>query len=159
MTWTLRYANEQGRDYFIVDAKPYMPDIVKPLVGPSREEGFGNMTKLYNHWVDGSSTFDQPGERLLAAVTKGEDGLATLGVGGLKQCYEMPGAMRVNRFYVIPFVRRMGIASALAKELIDQAQPGKITCNSHPTAFPFWESLGFKRQDGPGEITHVMDIL
>ena len=152
LTWAARYATERG--YTIIDATPHMPKIVESLIDPAASEGFGNMAKLHKFWTDGSVRFDKAGERLLAAVDREGN---VLGVGGLKECPDVSGAMRMHRFYTLPEARGMGIAKTIANNLIDSTDAHLITCNSHPTANAFWEKLGFQPIDGPNEITHILD--
>src|SRR5690606_23406646 len=80
------------------------------LIEEAELEGIRNVRAVVDRWADGTERFDQPGEMVLVAVGGGEP----IGVGGLTRCPDVPGALRVRRFYVSPGWRRRGVARALA---------------------------------------------
>ncbi len=132
--------------------------VVAALVEAAAAEGVRNMALLVTRWEDGSERFNRPGEQLLAARGNGRE---WIGVGGVSWCPDVPGALRVRRFYVHPSWRRHGVARALATWLMDHAaaHTDTITCNALASAAapPFWEAMGFVPTDCPG-ITHVRHL-
>jgi aminoglycoside phosphotransferase (APT) family kinase protein/GNAT superfamily N-acetyltransferase len=141
--------------FTVCPAGPHLPEGLTPLAADAEREGIRNVSALVAHWVEGTTRFDRPGERLLVAVAGGD----VVGVGGLTRCPDVDGALRVRRFYVSPAWRRRGVAAALATQLIDHgfAHVELITCNARASAAagPFWEHLGFEPVPIEG-ITHVL---
>jgi GNAT superfamily N-acetyltransferase len=142
MNWSLRYANDNK--YTIENGSSQISQINQELGGHAAAEGFSIIKRL----VDGKIPDD-----LLVA----KHGKKIIGVGGIKPCDRVPGASRVSQFYVHPDYRRSGVAKSLATSLISNAPTSTITCESHETARPFWESMGFKPVDNLGEVTHILD--
>lgn len=132
-----------------------LPTRLAPLVREADEAGIANVGRLVTRWLDGSQIFDGCGEQLLIALC---DDLA-IGVGGLTQCPDVPGALRVRRFFVADAWRRRGVATAIATRLIasGSAHTDILTCNAQasPTAPAFWEAMGFTAVDTPG-LTHAL---
>lgn len=130
-----------------------LPDDVVDLVAESRAADIGNMTRLVERWADGSERYDQVGESMLLARSSGR----VVGVGGLARCRDVPGALRVRRFYVSTTVRRRGVARRIANTLIESGflHTDRLTCNARASAAapPFWEAMGFSPVDVSG-ITH-----
>ncbi len=141
--------------FVIEDGAPKMPDGLVGLAAEARAEGIRNVSVLVSRWVARSERYEQPGESMLVA----RSGTEIVGVGGLTHCPHVPGAMRVRRFYVSTAWRRLGVARALAVQIIDTgfAHSGTLTCNAGASdaAVPFWESLGFKSAE-IGGITHCL---
>jgi GNAT superfamily N-acetyltransferase len=126
-----------------------------PLADEASRTGIANVARLMASWLDGTQTYDRRGECLLA-VTNRDDIIA---VGGLAQCPDVDGALRVRRFYVADAWRRRGIASSLATRLVEHAlgHTDTVTCNAQasPAARGFWEATGFSPTAVPG-ITHTL---
>jgi GNAT superfamily N-acetyltransferase len=117
------------------------------------EEAFNMLRTLAEEWASGANRFDKPGEALVAAF----DGAMLLGMGGISQDRQVPGALRMRRFYVGPPHRRRGVASAVAAALLDrpESQGKLITLNApRAEAARFWEALGFVRDERDGH-THI----
>ena len=139
----------------ICQAASVMPDGLRDLEVEARSAGIRNVTFLIERWVDGTAHFDGPGESLLVALD--ETSSSCLGVGGLSRCPDVPGALRMRRFYVAERCRRQGVAQALAAQLISAGfrHTGVLTCNARASkaAPPFWEAMGFEPVAIEG-ITH-----
>ena len=146
----------------IVPAETRMPAGIATLAFEAESEGIRNIALLVNQWIDGTQRYDRPGESLMVAVAAAATpaGERVLGIGGLTWCPDVPGALRVRRFYVRPVARRNGIAQALARRLLDGGtqHSSTFTCNAGASlAAPlFWEAMGFRPVDTPG-ITHVWE--
>ena len=142
------------RPFSIVPARTMLPDGVGPLAAEAEREGVRIVATVVERWRDGSERFDRPGEALLVAVADGE----VVAIGGLSECPDVAGALRMRRFYVAPAWRRRGVGRAIADELLggERARAVTITCNARASAAapPFWESLGFVPVDRVG-ITHI----
>ena len=132
-------------------------DTLPPFLDGLREEaclnGYRMLDRLTSEWVSGTNRFDRPGEALLAAYA--DDVLA--GIGGLTLEPAIAGALRMRRFYVRIAYRRLGIARALAEALLaDVRRSGRrVTANAAPGSEPFWEALGFAREQSGG-YTHIL---
>lgn len=128
-----------------------LPEDFSDLLRAAENEGHGLLARLVREWSEGELRFDRPGERLLIARLDG----TIVAVGGITVDPVDPYALRMRRFYVIPAARRRGVARNLITALLSTV-PANQSVGVHvgiPTAFPFWESVGFARV--PGEkITH-----
>ena len=144
-------------DVHIVDARPIMPSCLYRLETAASEEGMKNVSRLIHEWNLGQTLFDRAGECLFIAQTNE----LNIGIGGILKCKDIPDALRVSRFYVLPRWRKKGVATALANRAIMYASAFAevITCNAQASeiAPPFWESLGFNPVNIPG-LTHVKSI-
>jgi GNAT superfamily N-acetyltransferase len=143
----------------IEPAETWLPDRLDGLAEQASAEDIRIVARVVSRWRDGSERFDGPGERLYVAVDH-EKGV-TIGIGGLAQCPDVPGALRMRRFYVAPLYRRHGVARGLAQRLIEDVEGATttLTCNARASAAapPFWESMGFEPVDAPG-ITHLRHL-
>ncbi len=137
----------------IAAASDHLPRELRELATEAKAAGINNMTTLIDRWADGTERYDRPGESMLLAWSSGH----VVGVGGLARCRDVPGALRVRRFFVSAAVRRRGIARRLAEQLIESGleYTSELTCNAGASAAapPFWEALGFQPVDVDG-ITH-----
>ena len=105
-----------------------MPCVVGGLLDASLSESIRNIERLMQNWMDGAMRFNCCGDALLVATSDGD----VVGVGGLLRCRDVHGALRVSRFYVYPEHRRLGVASALAAELLRRSvgRVDFVTCNA-----------------------------
>jgi len=145
-----------GSDFRIASATETLPIDLEALAVEAASAGVNNVGTLVERWADGSERYSSPGESML--IARGVDG-AAVGVGGIALCRDVPGALRVRRFYVSSAQRRRGIARHLAESLIESgfAYTNTLTCNAGASsaAPPFWEAMGFRRVAIAG-ITHQM---
>jgi GNAT superfamily N-acetyltransferase len=116
-------------------------------------EAYNMLAVLAKEWSEGTNRFDKPGEALVAAYDAGR----LVGMGAMTHDPNIPGALRMRRFYVSPRYRRHGVGRAIARALLDRPEvTGKtITLNAPQVeAARFWEALGFIRDNSEGH-THV----
>jgi GNAT superfamily N-acetyltransferase len=143
--------------------KPIVEDDYDParfalLLKKSRGEGMNLVLRLTENWENGSNRFSQPGEAFYGVEHEGR----YLAVGGrsLDPYINDPSVLRVRHVYVLPEWRRLGIASALMKRVLDiqRGQFKKFTLRTlNPAARKFYERLGFAYV-GEGETTHEMEL-
>lgn len=143
-----------SRSFSVVPAGALLPAGVAALTTAAEQEGIGIVSTVLERWCDGTERFQDEGEAILAATADEE----VIGIGALSQCPDVPGALRVRRFYVAPAWRRCGVARALATELLTVGleHTDVITCNARASAAaaPFWEIMGFVPVSTHG-ITHI----
>tara|TARA_R110000803_G_scaffold52341_3_gene107780 strand:- start:1200 stop:1637 length:438 start_codon:yes stop_codon:yes gene_type:complete len=125
------------------------------LSAAATEEGVRNMHLLADGWRSGEQRFTADGEALFGAF----DGADLVGVGGVTwETGLTETAMRMRRFYILPQARGIGVGRALAEIAMAHgfARAPLLTCNARatPLAAPFWEAMGFWREDLPN-ITHI----
>lgn len=118
-----------------------LPARLDALQAAARGEGFRFVDRLAAEWAAGSTRFDRPGELLLAAFLDQD----LCGVGGLTQEPSLPGALRMRRFYVLPALRRRGVARHLVAALLAHATDDVLVTVNAGTAqaLLFWERSGF----------------
>lgn len=125
------------------------------LVKQSESEGYRFLTRLVEHFQDGTQQFDQPGEALLG-VWKADE-LVALG-GVQKNPYtEDTETARLKRFYVEPEERRHGVGSMLLTACLDKAKENfsKVTCRTDSAkADAFYRHNGFSVTTDSPETTH-----
>lgn len=125
------------------------------LVKQSESEGYRFLTRLVEHFQDGTQQFDQPGEALLG-VWKADE-LVALG-GVQKNPYtEDAETARLKRFYVEPEERRHGVGSMLLTACLDKAKENfsKVTCRTDSAkADAFYRHNGFSVTTDSPETTH-----
>tara|TARA_R110000787_G_scaffold8528_8_gene28891 strand:- start:4260 stop:4697 length:438 start_codon:yes stop_codon:yes gene_type:complete len=133
----------------------HLPSGFFTLLAAATEEGVRNMHLLADDWRSGEQRFAADGEALFGAF----DGAELVGVGGVTWetgLTEM--AMRMRRFYILPQARGSGVGRAVAEMVMAQgfARAPLLTCNARatPLAAPFWEAMGFWRENLPN-ITHI----
>lgn len=131
---------------------------VAPLLRQSQIEGLNLVLRLIENWENGTNRFDKPGEAFFAAVHEGR----YLGVGGrsLDPYLNQPDVLRVRHVYVMPDWRRLGIATALMKRVLDipRGRFKKVTLRTlNPAAHKFYERMGFT-YIGEGEVTHELEL-
>ena len=94
-----------------------LPEDFASLRRAADEEGHRHVARLEDEFVSGVQRFDLDGEILLAAFADGR----LVGVGGLTLEPASPNALRMRRLYVVPDVRRSGVAAAIANALSQEA--------------------------------------
>jgi GNAT superfamily N-acetyltransferase len=128
-----------------------LPEDFQALVDAARREGHCLLDRLLSDWASGQLRFDGPNEKLLMARIDGK----LVGVGGITVEPTDASALRLRRFYVVPAARRQGVARALAHALLESV-PDPSIVGVHvgvPSAFVFWEAVGFRRVEMAG-ISH-----
>ena len=127
-----------------------LPHGFAELRAEARTAGYNMLDTRAREWASGAMRFNRPGEALFAAYADA----VLAGIGGLTLepaiPDELPGALRMRRFYVGVRHRRAGVGRALAAALLGAAPGRTVTVNAAPGSEAFWEALGFvaDRRDG-----------
>lgn len=134
-------------------------DFFDALVADSEQVGFRFVRRLADEWASGVNRFDRPGEALFAAVIGGR----VIGVGGLNvdPYAAAPSVGRVRHLYVRSDCRRIGVGRQLVAEVIEAARGRFATLRlrtQNPQAAQLYERMGFRRSDGVGDCTHLMEL-
>jgi len=130
-----------------------LPSGLDAMRAEARAENHTMLDTLTNEWESGKTRFNRPGEALYAAYV--DDALA--GIGGLTVEPGIPHAYRMRRFYVGRRFRRTGVARALASVLLNAHPGATVTANAATGSEPFWEALGFVRNQCDGFThTHIL---
>lgn len=134
-----------------------LPDIAS-LADQAAAEHIRYVALLTADWASGVRRFTGEGEALFADYVEG--GLTGLG-GVSREPWPGVAAMRMRRFYVSPTHRRAGVGRALAGACMQQGLQAApmLTLNARASAAagPFWEALGFWR-DEPCGWTHIFRL-
>ena len=135
----------------VIDA---LPTDFEALREEARAQGHRMLDTLATDWASGATRFNRRGEALLAAYAA--DVLA--GIGGLTQEAEIPGALRMRRFYVRIAYRRSGVGHSMAATLLEEPRrTGRtVTVNAAAGSEAFWEALGFVA-DRRDSFTHILN--
>ncbi len=143
--------------------KPITEDAYDPsrfalLLKKSRGEGLNLILRMTENWENESNRFNKPGEAFYGVEHEGR----FLAVGGrsLDPYINDPAILRVRHVYVLPEWRRLGLASALMKKVLDipRGPFKKFTLRTlNPAARKFYERLGFSYV-GEGDVTHELEI-
>jgi GNAT superfamily N-acetyltransferase len=121
-----------------------LPPGIEALCAEAAGEGFRFMRRLVAEWRDGTNRFDRAGEVLLGAF----DGGALVGLCGLNRdpYAAEEGIGRLRHLYVLPSLRRRGVASSLVGHLLGQAGRAFHTLRLRtdtPEAAAFYARHGF----------------
>ena len=140
----------------IVRVSDPLPPELGRIADAADAEGVRNLGLLLAEWASGAQRFAGEGEALFAAYVGGE----LAGVGGVsREAHTSVKAMRLRRFYVAASFRRLGVGRALAGAAMQQGLQAApmLTLNARASAAaaPFWEALGFERDERNG-WTHVL---
>lgn len=132
-----------------------LPEEVHALSNTASAEGHRNIDTLIREFRSGDNRFGRPGECLFAAYESG----ALVGIGGLNiDPYETAETVaRVRRLYVLPSVRRKGVASRLMEEIERHAalhfQRIQLYTGSSE-AGSFYTRLGYREVSGKHKVSH-----
>ncbi|MGO6744395.1 GNAT family N-acetyltransferase [Rhizobium ruizarguesonis] len=96
------------------------PPGIEALRAEASRAGFRFIEKLVNEWESNANRFDGPGEILAGASQNGQ----LVAVGGLNiDAYaEDITVARLRHLYILKNVRRRGVASSVARYLLDAAR-------------------------------------
>jgi len=127
------------------------------LLAESEQLGLGLVRRLVDEWATGTNRFDRPGEILFAAKVNGR----LVGVCGLN-VDPYAGDERIGRLrhlYVLVAFCRHGVGRQLVTRVV-QAAHGRFDDvrlrTNNPAAARLYEALGFRRDVGRGDCTHVI---
>lgn len=136
------------------------PASLGELLAESEQLGLSLVRRLVDEWATGTNRFDRPGEILLAARVNGR----LVGVCGLN-VDPYAGDERIGRLrhlYVLVAFRRHGVGGQLVTRVV-QAAHGRFEDvrlrTNNPAAARLYEALGFHRDVGQGDCTHVIRAL
>lgn len=127
------------------------------LLVDSLSDGHNFVKRLEEDWTSGANRFSGLGEVLLAA----QQDKFLLAIGGLNidPYVHEPGIGRIRHLYVHRDFRRAGVGRQLAEKLIALATDhfDRLTLRTeNPSAFLFYESLGFQKVKNRSAATHEM---
>jgi GNAT superfamily N-acetyltransferase len=105
-----------------IEIKPLLelPPGIEVLRAEASSGGFRFIEKLVNEWASNANRFDRPGEILASAFQNGQ----LVAVGGLNidPYADNITVARLRHLYVLKNVRRRGVASNVARYLLDAAR-------------------------------------
>ena len=124
------------------------------LRSESLAQHFNMLRRLAENWQSGKNRFSAPGEKLLGAFVAGQ----LVGVCGLNIDPFSPQlrAGRIRHLYISDAFRRQNIGQQLLVAVITHSGTWFDFLNTHapPSAWPFYESLGFRPVYDEPRITH-----
>ena len=131
---------------------------LRRLAEEASREGWSFVERAVREYESGANTFAQPGERFWGVFQEGE----CIAIGGLNRdpYLEDETVGRVRHLYVSERFRRQGLAKKLMEIIINEARLRFTVLRlgtKNPVAAAFYESLGFKRQEGP-KVTHMLRL-
>jgi GNAT superfamily N-acetyltransferase len=128
------------------------------LLAQSLAEGHRMLMRFAENWRAGANRFTRPGELILGATS---DGILTGICGRNIDPYDpAPRAGRVRHLYVAPSSRRDGVGRLLIDAIRADASQyfDYLNTNAPPTAFAFYERLGFQPLPDTCHITHRLPL-
>ena len=124
------------------------------LRSESLAQHFNMLRRLAENWQSGKNRFSAPGEKLLGAFVAGQ----LVGVCGLNIDPFSPQlrAGRIRHLYISDAFRRQNIGQQLLVAVITHSGTWFDFLNTHapPSAWPFYESLGFRPVYDEPRVTH-----
>ena len=124
------------------------------LRSESLAQHFNMLRRLAENWQSGKNRFSAPGEKLLGAFVGGQ----LVGVCGLNVDPFSPQLRtgRIRNFYISDAFRRRKIGQQLLVAVITHSGTWFDFLNTHapPSAWPFYESLGFRPVYDEPRVTH-----
>lgn len=124
------------------------------LRSESLAQHFNMLRRLAENWQSGKNRFSAPGEKLLGAFVAGQ----LVGVCGLNidPFSPQPRAGRIRHLYISDAFRRQNIGQQLLVAVITHSGTWFDFLNTHapPSAWPFYESLGFRPVYDEPRVTH-----
>lgn len=136
----------------------HQPEVFAPLRQESEAEGLRMLQRLEQNWLSGHNRFDQPGERVLAAML----GNQLVGVCGRNRDPFDPVARagRVRHLYVSRAFRRQGVGAKLLHAIIADAGQYFDYLNTHApqSAWHFYQQLGFVATHAHQSVSHRLGL-
>lgn len=124
------------------------------LRSESLAQHFNMLRRLAENWQSGKNRFSAPGEKLLDAFVGGQ----LVGVCGLNVDPFSPQLRtgRIRHLYISDAFRRRKIGQQLLVAVITHSGTWFDFLNTHapPSAWPFYESLGFRPVYDEPRVTH-----
>ncbi|WP_434637904.1 GNAT family N-acetyltransferase [Klebsiella sp. I138] len=124
------------------------------LRSESLAQHFNMLRRLAENWQSGKNRFNAPGEKLLGAFVGGQ----LVGVCGLNidPFSSQLRTGRIRHLYISESCRRQNIGQQLLVAVITHSGTWFDFLNTHapPSAWPFYESLGFRPVYDEPRVTH-----
>ncbi len=141
----------------ITATTPLHPDM-PTLRGEAAHEGFHFLDRLVKEWQIGANRFEKRGELFLGASQEA----SLVAVCGLNRdpYADRPDIGRLRHLYVAPTARRQGVATALVRRLLAEADAVFTAIRLRtPTqeAAAFYTRLGFT-ESADETASHVMTL-
>lgn len=145
----------------LVQLRPITPGTIGfgELESESLRRGFRMLERLRQGWEsDADHRFARPGEMLAGAFL--DDALIGIGGRSIDPYAGDPRIGRVRHVYVLESQRGSGIGRLLMQNIIGDAGRhfSRLTLRAPPTAFGFYEHLGFARIEGLETVTHHLRL-
>ncbi|WP_018899347.1 GNAT family N-acetyltransferase [Rhizobium sp. 2MFCol3.1] len=141
-----------------IELKPVLelPADIELLRIEASTAGFRFMEKLVKEWESKANRFDKKGEMLIGAYHNAR----LVAVGGLNidPYVDDPSIARLRHLYVLKPIRRQGVASSIARYLLDTARTsfsGVRLFTDTAEAAALYEKLGFTRANCVN-ATHII---
>ncbi|MFK0382835.1 GNAT family N-acetyltransferase [Agrobacterium sp. NPDC090273] len=141
-----------------IEIKPVLelPPGIEGLRAEASSAGFRFIEKLVNEWESNANRFDRPGEILAGAFQNGQ----LVAVGGLNidPYVEDITVARLRHLYVLKDFHRRGVASNVARYLLDAARRSFDTVRlftDTAEAAALYDALGFT----PAKSTSATHII
>ncbi|KAB2335572.1 GNAT family N-acetyltransferase [Bacillus mesophilum] len=133
---------------------------IDPLLEESKEEGFHFLERLKLDYIQGTNTFNKPGECLYGVFNEKEELIA---IGGLNinPITNDKTIGRVRRFYVSREYRKKGIGSLVLKEIITAAKiyfKILVLYTDTTQAGAFYLKFGFISENKYPNSTHFLKL-
>lgn len=125
------------------------------LEAESLRDGFKMLARLRHSWrSDANHSFARPGEMLTGAFR--EEKLVGIGGRSIDPYENDPRIGRVRHVYVASSFRGSGIGRLIVENILRDAGNHfiRMTLRAPPTAYGFYERLGFQRVHGTETVTH-----
>jgi GNAT superfamily N-acetyltransferase len=144
-----------------VQLRPITPGTIgfSELESESLRHGFRMLERLRQGWEsDADHRFIRPGELLAGAFL--DDALIGIGGRSVDPYAGDPRVGRVRHVYVLESQRGSGIGRLLIQNVIRGAGRhfSRLPLRAPPTAFGFYEHLGFVRIEGLATMTHHLPL-
>jgi GNAT superfamily N-acetyltransferase len=132
--------------------------LIDNLANEAQRQGYQFVQRTIDEWNSGVNRFSAPGENLWGLLFKTN----LVGIGGLNRdpYSKYPNVGRVRHLYILHAHRRKGYATLLMNTIISRGT-GYFNIlrlfTDNPPASEFYETLGFKKINGP-KVSHVFQI-
>lgn len=127
------------------------------LAAEASEQGYAFIDRLIHEAASGETMFQNEGERFCGAFADG----ALVGCGGVnRDPYVDQWVGRLRHVYVLAAYRRLGIAAALVRDLLERSRSsfGSVRLRTaDETAGRFYGALGFGSLDHDS-ATHFIEL-
>ncbi|WP_080846286.1 GNAT family N-acetyltransferase [Cytobacillus gottheilii] len=133
---------------------------IDPLLEESKEEGFHFLERLKLDYIQGTNTFNKPGEWLYGVFNEKEELIAIAGLN-IDPFTNDKTIGRLRRFYVSRDVRRKGVGGFMLKEIITAAKSYYsilVLYTDTTQAGAFYLKFGFICENKYPNSTHFLKL-